>query len=304
MLVMERKSNLSVAPRNNADLRVERTDIVFQDLVGDRLRIQITVHNAGDLSSRPTVMKVESAPFGAFVTWRPLTQLIVPALSPGESRELSTEVSRPRPVALGDFSRVPPRRLLTALSSQDQPLRPNPGTQALFKLLWSRRSPQRVRPATDPSLAPDLWDLLGQGQPHWAGNLNVFVGRHPVERHLAKALRIYPGRTNLAMFVVGNSRAHDAFTFELAGLDAGWKAALYDVTNGKSLVVGNSSAYIDESQWVESHGGLMVILATQPPSDCSAGNVEVHVTRRADRQTAIVEFNLNPAAQGPGCYSL
>jgi hypothetical protein len=235
-----------------------------------------------------------------------LTQLMVPALAPGESRELSTEVPRPRPVALGDFDRVPPRKLLTALSSQDQPLRPNTGVQAFLELMWKGRSPRSpgVRPATDAVLAPDLWDLLGQRQPHWAGNLNIFVGNCPVERHLAKALRVYPGRTNLAMFVVGNPRGHDAFAFELVGLDAAWKAVLYDVTNGNSLVVGNSSAYIDESQWVESNGGLTVILATQPPSDCSAGNVEVHVTRRADQQTAIVEFNLNPAAQGPGCYSL
>jgi hypothetical protein len=306
MLVMERKPNLSVAPRYGAELRVERTDIVFQDLVGDRLRIQVTVHNAGQLPSRPTVMRIESAPFGAFVTWRSLTQLIVPALEPGESRELTTEVARPRPVPLGDFSRVPPRTLLTALSSQEQPLRPNTRILAFLEQLRRVRPThsQAARPAIDPSLAPDLWDLLGQGQPHWAGNLNIFIGSRSVERHLAKALRVYPGRTNLAMFVVGNPQGYDAFAFELVGLDASWKAVLYDVTNGKSLVVGPSAAYIEESQWVESNGGLLVMLATQPPGDCSAGNLEVHVTRRADQQTAIVEFDLNPVAQGPGCYSL
>jgi hypothetical protein len=306
MLVMERKPNLSVAPRHGADLRVKRTDIEFQDLVGDRLRIQVTVHNAGDLPSRPTEMRIESAPFGAFVTWRPLTQLIVPALSPGESRALSTEVPRPRPVSLGDFGRIPPRKLLTALSSGDQPLRPNTGLLAFLERL--RRpgptSPQTVRPATGASLAPDLWDLVGQGQPHWAGNINIFIGSRPVERHLAKALRVHPGRTNLALFVVGNSRGCDAFAFELAGLDAAWKAALYDVTNGKSLVVGPSAAFIEEAQWVESNGGLLVMLAMQPPADCSAGKVEVHVTRRADQQSAIVEFDLDPATQGPGCYFL
>jgi hypothetical protein len=251
-------------------------------------------------------MRIESAPFGAFVTWRPLTQLIVPALEPDESRELSTEVPRPRQVPLGDFSRVPPRRLLTALNSPDQPLRPNAGIKALLGLMWKGRSTrsQGVSPATNASLAPDLWDLLGQDQPHWAGNINVFVGKRPVERHLAKALRVYPGRTNLAMFVVGNSGRHDGFAFELAGLDAAWKAALYDATNGKSLAIEPSAACIEERQWVESNDGLLVILATRPPGNCSVGNLEVHVTRRTDQQTAIVEFNLNPGAQGPGCYSL
>jgi hypothetical protein len=307
MLVMDRKPTRTVASRIGADLRVERTDIVFHDLTGDRLRIEVTVHNAGELPSRPEVMRIESAPFGAFVTWRPLTQLIVPALEPGESRELSIEVPRPRPVPLGDFSRVPPRRVLTTLSSPDQPTRrPNTGIQALLGLMWQRRSTrsQTVRPATDTSLAPDLWDLLGQDQPHWAGNINVFVGNRPVERHLAKALRVHPGLTNLAMFVVGNPRRHDAFAFELTGLDAAWKAALYDVTNGKSLAIGPSGACIEERQWVESNDGLLVILATRPPSNCSVGNLEVHVTRRADQKAAIVEFNLNPTAQGPGCYTL
>ena len=154
------------------------------------------------------------------------------------------------------------------------------------------------------SLAPDLWDLLGQGQPHWAGNINVFVGNRPVERHMARALRVHPGRTNLAMFMVGDSRRPDAFAFELAGLDASWKAALFDVTNGRSLVVGAATACIDQTQWVESSGNLLVMLATRPPDHCSVGNLQVHVTRRTNQQTAIVEFDLNPAAQGPGCYSL
>jgi hypothetical protein len=102
MLAMERKPSLSVTARRGAELRVERTDVAFCDSDGDQVRIQITVHNAGDLYSRPTIMKVESAPFGAFVSWRPLTQLTVPALGPGESLELSTEVPRhaPSPSAL------------------------------------------------------------------------------------------------------------------------------------------------------------------------------------------------------------
>ena len=150
MLVMDRKPNLGVASRCGADLRVERTNIEFHDLAGDRLRIEVTVNNAGEERSRPTTMRIESAPFGAFVTWRPLTQLNVPALEPGESRELSTEVPRPRPAPLGDFSRVSPRKLLTALSSPDQPLRPNTGIQALFDLMRKGRSgrSQGARPAT------------------------------------------------------------------------------------------------------------------------------------------------------------
>src|SRR5262245_35580907 len=109
MLVMEERPTLKTTLENESELRVEPTDIVFHDLPGDGLRSQVTVHNAGEQRSRPTPVRLESAPLGAFVPWRPLAQLIVPALEPGESREVSTEVTRPRPVPLGNFDRVPPQ---------------------------------------------------------------------------------------------------------------------------------------------------------------------------------------------------
>src|SRR5438132_12963314 len=90
------------------------------------------------------------------------------------------------------------------------------------------------------SLAPDLSDLLGRSQPYWAGNINVFVGIHPVERHLARALRVYPGRTNLAMFLVGGPGRRDAYAFELVGLTPDWKAGLYDIRNNRNLLVNPS----------------------------------------------------------------
>ncbi len=301
---MEKRPELNVRSGYEAELRVERKDISFHDLTGDRVRVQVTVHNEGAQRSLPTVIRLESAPLGAFVPWRPLTPLLVPALEPGESRELSTVVSRPRPAPLGDFDRVPPKRLLTAVNSPDQP---SPGAAALVAMLDFLRKTQTGRFSTSDlagtaSLAPDLWDLLGRGQPYWAGNINVFIGRRAVERHFARALRVYPGKTNLAMFLVGGPRTRDAFAFELVGLDPDWKAALYDFTNQKNLLPAPGDVRIEPTQWVESPGGLMVVLATYPPAGCTAGNLEVHVTRRECPKTAIVEFDLDPAAQGTGCY--
>ena len=307
MVVMEKRPELKVHSGYEAELRVERTEISFHDLAADKVRVQVTVRNVGADCSPPTPMRLESAPLGAFVPWQPLTQLLVPALEPGESRELITDVSRSRVTPLGDFNRVPPKRLLTAVNSPDQPS-PQPGT-GLGAILNLLRRGQTAPPsdrglAERPSLAPDLWDLLGRGQPHWAGNINVFVGTRPVERHLARALRIYPGRTNLVMFMVGSPAMPDAFAFELVGLAPDWIAALYDVTNQKNLLVDPSNVPIEETQWVESSRGLLVMLATHPPADCATGNVEVHVTRRSCRKAAIVEFDLDPAAQGTGCYFL
>jgi hypothetical protein len=146
--------------------------------------------------------------------------------------------------------------------------------------------------------------MVGRGQPYWAGNINVFIGREPVERHMAQALRIYPGRTNMAMFLVGDRGRWDAFAFELVGLKPEWKAALYDATTNKTLVTNSADIPIEEMQWVESNNGLMVMLATQPPADCKTGNLEVHVTRRSCGKTAVVEFSMDSAAKGPGCYFL
>jgi hypothetical protein len=306
MIAIDERQELDVHYGYEAELVVERTGISFQDVDADRVRIQVTVQNEGPDRSRPTVMRLESAPLGAFVPWQPLAVLPVPSLQPGESRELSIDVARPHPVPLGDFNRIPPKNLLTAVNSPDQPSpQPGPGAGALAILSLLRRG-QTTRPgsaaARSASLAPDLMELVGRGQPHWAGNINVFIGTRPVERHLAKALRVHAGRANLAMFMVGGPGRPDAYAFELAGLASDWKAMLYDVTNNRTLLTDPSNAPIQETQWVESARGLMVMLATNPPAGCKVGNLEVHVTRRSSQSTAIVEFNLDPAAQGTGCY--
>jgi hypothetical protein len=227
---------------------------------------------------------------------------MVPPLEPGESRDLSTDVVRPRPAPLGDFNRVPPRKLLTAINSPDQSL-PQSGTgfSGLMDLWLKQRKPRSASGAGAASLAPDPWDLLDRSQPHWAGNINVFVGGRAVERHLAKALRVYPGRTNLTMFMVGGPGKYDAYAFRLMGMAPDWQASLYDLTSCESLVLNPLDPPLEETHWVESDA-LMAMLAIVPPPDCRAGNLEVHVTRRSCGKTAIVEFNLEPSAQGPGCY--
>ncbi len=173
---------------------------------------------------------------------------------------------------------------------------------SLFLAGRSARSASGRLARTKSALPPDLLELVGRGNPHWAGNINVFIRSHPVERHMARALRIYPGRTNMAYFIVGEGGRRDAYAFDLVGLGPDWKAGLYDATNQNTLVISPSDAPIREARYVESQGGLVVVLATCPPADCHTGNLEVHVTRRSCGKTAIVEFNLDATAQGPGCY--
>lgn len=307
MTALATAPKLEVLSKSQAGLVVNPMDITFEDLNSDTVMVRVKIRNEGSHPSSPTYIRLESAPFGAFVPGRPLAMLPVPALKPGESRELSVEATRPHPTPLGKFDRVPPGSVLTALNASpaEQPRQPGAGLAGVLLDLLRRRGPSRRGDKTrsERTLPPDLWELLGRGQPHWAGNINVFVGDRAVERHFANALRIYSGRTNVAMFVVGGPGNLEAYSFKIVGLAPDWNAVLHDVTCEKTLAVSSSDKPVQERQWVEAAGGMMmVMMAVRPPMICEEGNVQVHVTRRSCGKTAVVEFNLDPTSQGPGCY--
>ena len=307
MTIVERAPELCITSDAKAELVVSPSDITFHDLKADTVEIRVKVRNEGERRSNPTLMRLESAAFGAFVPGRPLATLPVPALEPGESREFSVKAARPHPIPLGDFGGVPPMSILTALnaSPDEPPQQPVTVATTPLQLLREQDTSNRARKDTTakPFLPPDLWDLFGREQPHWAGNINVFVGNCAVERHVARALRIYSGRPNLAMFIVGGPGKRDAYAFELVGLAPDWKAVLHDVTGARTLVVGDSDTSVQERKWVEARSGfMMVVLAVRPPAVCENGNLQVCVTRRSNQKTAVVEFDLDPTAQGAGCY--
>ncbi len=265
-----------------ATLHVEREDITFSTLADHQVAVRIRVRNRGRQRSRATTALLQAAPLGAFVAWRPLTVVAVPALEPDEEYVVSADARRVAPAVLGDASRVPPQRLLTALANDDDPNR-------------------RDRTAAAP-LPADLLDLLGRPNPHWAGNLNIFLSSRPVERHLAQALRVYPGRVNLAMFVVGSG--HDAYAFELHGVGVTWNTALFCMDRAASLVDLRGGTAVAQKQWLEVRGTSTMMLALEPPRRCAKGAVEVHVRQRSTGQVAVVEFSLDPNAAGPGCYTV
>ena len=300
-------SPLLEAPVHTGDaLCIERTDIRFFNLRPDRVCLEITIRNEGDAPSPPTPVVLAAAPLGAFVPWRPLTILAAPILGAGRSTVLRTEIDRDRPVALGSPDRVPPRRLLTALGAADDRSgrAGNPGSlwQRILRDASKTLARQGKTRTRGVGLPDDPAELLGRSNPHWAGNLNVFVHKTAVERHLAQALRIYPGRLNMAMFVLGDGRK-DAYAFHLTGEGACWDARLYDATEREtlSLTVGSDGA-ISEKEWLEVSGPRMMMLSLCPPRVCRRGTVEVNVEQRSSGKTAVVEFSLDPDAAGPGCF--
>jgi hypothetical protein len=278
-----RESNLSDG------LIVRPTDIEFSNTRPDQVEIHVTVRNAGPERSFPTIARMAAAPLGAFVPWRPLAIARIPSLAPNKTHLVRLEAHESRQRPLGSPDQVPPGRVLTALgqADDDQPPRPtsvgaNSGTVTVGRL-----------PA-------DLFKLLRQGSVHFAGNLNIFIGGRAVERHLAKSLRVYPGQTNLAMFIVGSGP--DAYAFDLKGPSTAWDAVLFDMTRSHSILPGDGESSIPLRRWIEQADRSLMILAIRPPANCDRGAVEVHVKQRSTGETAIVEFSLDPAADGPGCY--
>jgi hypothetical protein len=273
---------------------LEREDVRFVPARSGIARFEITFRSESETPTLPTPAVIQVAPLGAFVRWTPLHTLFVPSIAPGDETTLAFEVPFQPPPALGTPDRVPPAQLLTALGAGE----PNDRK--------ARRRAERARLAGDPAavaLPADPLQLLTHGAAHFAGNLNVFVGTAAVERHVARALRIYPGRTNVALFVVG-SGTRDRYTFALDVPHPHWDVRLFDGTHGLSLAFVDRGPEIMPDRPVEVENTGVVMLAVRPPEDCEAGAVAVRVTQRSTGKEAVVEFDLDPRAQGPGCYTV
>jgi hypothetical protein len=279
-----------------SQLLVQRTGIRFHNVDHEHVAIEIEVENRGPATSEPATLHLEAAPFGAFVRWRPLATLAVPALPPGRT-VMRMVVEQPRPQPLGRFSGLVPLALRTASGVGRERRRPLERQLALQQALLLARG---AISAPSTTLPPDLLDLLDGARPHWAGNLNVWIGAEAVERHRAPRLRIHAGRANLAAFCVGDRPDAYAFRAECAAAD--WGLGLYDWASGASLECGREPG--EEPRWHAVPGLSWVLLVLRPPRDCSRGEVLVHVTQRSSEKTAVVEFDLDPAAAGPGCYKL
>jgi hypothetical protein len=285
-------------------LRLRRTDITFCNVAPDRVRLAVRVWNVGQVRSAAAPMTIQAAPLGAFLPWHDVATVTVPPIEPLRSAEVVLEAAVPATRTAGDFSQVPPVQLVAAMFADDQTPPRQAGLGSALRDLLLKRLPGTAglrRPAT--TLPADPLRLLGRANPHWAGNINVLMGRHAVERHLAQALRVYPGRTNLAAFIVG-SRA-DAYQFELSGSGASWDAGLFDLTDASRLLCARGpGCAIEQGTWVPMEGHRLVLLAVCPPASAEQGTVEVHVRQRSSGAEAVVEFSLDPQAAGSGCYAV
>jgi len=263
---------------------VEREDIAFYSPQRGRLLVEITFRNPRHERTQATFGLLRSAPLGVFLPWRDLGFLQVPTIEPRESVVIRDEYEYEFAEPLGSIDKMPPEHILTKLGAQE------PG-----------RRPRRTRVSNNPPLATDLLTLMSMGSVYWAGNLNVFFPGADVERHCAMALRIYPGRLNLSVFVVGAPRDH--YRFELSGDSIDWNPRLHDSFLGLPTIAGIKSPAIREGAWHQPASG-MFLLALQPPPEAEAGAVNVHVRQKSTGREAVVEFTMDATAEGPGCYKL
>jgi hypothetical protein len=283
---------------SRATLSFERQDINFYSPRPDQVVVSVALRNERSVPTGPTSVRFETAPLGAFVRWQPLAYALVPAIAGGQTHLVRFVIPRSRNAPLGRHpGGIPPARLLTALGMGEPPRR-GP------RLVGVSDGDSETMAFQTGALPADPFELLGHANPHWAGNLNVFVGERAVERHLAQGLRVYQGRVNTAFFMVGSGR--DAYAFELAGAGAHWDAALYHTlargTLGQLMLHLDEIDRVDDREWVEIERQAFLLLAVRPPNGCGLGSLEVHVTQRSTGRTALVEFSLDPGFAGPGCF--
>jgi hypothetical protein len=281
--------------------RVDPADISFENTAPDQVQIAVTVHNQSATWSPPTTMLVQAAVLGAFVPWRPLTSVAVPRIEPWGHVRVTTQALQQRATTLDRPEQLQADHVLAALDRLDARERVRKAERWATARLRERVAALR-RPETtsdDPRLPVDILDLIGRPPVHWAGNFNVFIGGHAVERHYAQAVRIYPGRRNWAMFVVGSGT--DAYAFHVTGVESGWQVGLRAGLPGMAWFRPDAGSEIVPNSWHSGRKVRIVQFSVCPPEGCGKGEVAVHVTKQSTGAQAIVEFSLDPRAAGPGC---
>jgi hypothetical protein len=267
---------------STARLEVTREDIHFRNVDQGRVRITVTVHNRGGSWSAATTMRIEAAPFGAFVRPRPLAVLKVPAIPPLRCVNVRTEVDE---TPIETLSRVLPPGAARRIGADmdDDGL-----WEDRREFLLAQRALRRAafNRSDDLRLPTDILKLGGHGSLQWAGSLGVFVDKSEVERHQANQLRIAPGVINYSWCAIGNgSRDQYRVTVEA---EPDWEYELWGPIEGDWTEVSQSSA----------------ALLVKPPVEARHGRFALHVEQASSGKTAIVEFGFDADAAGPGCPTL
>ena len=274
-----------------ATLDVQREDIRFGNLGPGLIWLEVEVHNRGTRASQVAPMEVRVAPFGAFVASKPLEVLAVPSIPPGSSTVVRT-VFQER--ADGELSRLDAagrhRALGQSQLGEQRQVPPKPVASSRTARLRGAvaRMLRSVKPRPGGSGVEYVCEVL-ENTARWAGNFNVHIGSAETERHISCAIRLVPGKRNVAMFVVGERL--ESFVFDLQGEAGGWEAGLF--TTSERLPLGTPQLLDREAR---------IFLSVTPPSGTTKGLLAVGVTRHATGQRALVEFGFGVDAIPARCF--
>ena len=165
---------------------------------------------------------------------------------------------------------------------------------------------------------------LHQGRSaHWVGNINVLMNGVDVERHEARAFRIYPEKVNRSWFFLGGGASHST-SFDIWASSEGWSTKLYNTRpswdwsfSERESLVGFAGGLemktypgelIEPGDWVRMGRGAMVAVEICPPADATKGNLGIQVLQKSPGsekvRKAVVEFDFSESAVGPGCYTV
>jgi len=339
-------------------LAVEREDICFYNVAADRLRIEVKVQNRSDTASNPEPMMLQFAAFGAFVSWTPLQSLQVPRIRPGGSTLVSTEVVICEDGTLlaedGGAYSEDRKRYQAALRTiqDDEQLKTMSAWQVVARKVRNLLAENRIKRLRaqrewasenrglrlwlgDTSLAefeeffdPESADRpradLHQGRSvYWVGNINVLMGGIDVERHEARAFRIYPGKINRSWFFLGG-HPRCSMSFEILGAGEGWSTKLYETNASSSMSLRERGELLRFCQGLEMETypgeliepgkwarlGLSPTIAVEicPPEDATSSTLAIQVLQRSPCggkvRKAVVEFDFSESAVGPGCHTV
>jgi len=232
---------------------------------GAPLEIRLEFENPGTVRTAPATARVEVAAFGAFLPWRPLTAVSVPAIPPGGRIVLNA-------TAQGD---LPDPDDAAALFAEMR----NAGSANFAMNLMARI----LRAA----FAWKDADQLDMNPAHFVGNLNVFVSRRKtVERHQQRAIGLRPGHSNFTMFAVGD-RKHDVYSFRLEA-EPGWDVQLSDCPWDTPIGIKSQS----------------IAAAITPPIGVEFGRIGIWVKRHSTGEEVPVEFELAVDARTLTCGTI
>ena len=191
---------------------------------------------------------------------------------------------------------------------------------------------QRLRPWTaSQAEVEEMFDLESEEKPrvdlhqgrsvHWVGNINVLMDGIDVERHEARAFRIYPEKVNRSWFFLGGDQ-RDFTSLEIRAPDEGWSTRLYntkprwslmDIEELRGFTTGlEMETYpgelIEPGEWARLGMAPIVAVEICPPEDATSGTLEIQVLQKSpcseEVRKAVVEFDFSESAVGPGCHTV